>query len=178
MTFNLNKTLFQVPVIIEAYLKNERGQNESDANITISISSDTLDDRMYSMENRDNGNYRLSVPPMPEGIYSFEATAQKGERALDTERGEFSVSASNAEYIDIDRNEQLLRQISQNTGGQYAPFDSVDGFWNRLEEKGLLDRQEQVETNFFYLYQHIGWFILVIILLCSEWILRKYLSLP
>ncbi|PAU93793.1 hypothetical protein CK503_08955 [Aliifodinibius salipaludis] len=166
------------PVIIEGYLKNERGENESEANITISISSDTLDGRIYSMENRDNGNYRLHIPPMAEGIYSFEATAQKGERTLGTERGEFSVSASNAEYIDIDRNEQLLRQIARNTGGQYFPFDSVDGFWNQLEEKGLLDRQEQVDTKFFYLYQHISWFILVIILLCSEWILRKYLSLP
>lgn len=166
------------PVVIEAYLKNERGQNESEANITISINHDTLDNRMYSMENRDNGSYRLSIPPMPEGIYSYEATAQKGERTLDTERGEFSVSASNAEYVDIERNEQLLRQTAQNTGGQYVPFDSVDGFWNQLEKNQLLDRQEQVETNYFYLYQHVGWFILVIILLCSEWILRKYVSLP
>jgi len=166
------------PIIIEAYLKNERGQNESEANITISISSDTLDDRMYSMENRGNGNYRLSTPPLAEGIYSYEARAQKGERTLDTDRGEFSVSASNAEYLDINRNEQLLRQIAQNTGGEYVPFDSVNGFWNQLKEKSLLDRQEQVETNLFYLYQHVGWFILVIILLSSEWILRKYLSLP
>ena len=166
------------PIIIEAYLKNERGQSESEANITISISSDTSDRRIYSMENRNNGNYRLSIPPLPEGIYSYEATAQKGDRTLDTDRGEFSVSASNAEYIDTDRNVQLLRQIAHNTGGKYAPFDSVDGFWNRLKERGLLDREERVETNFYYLYQHVGWFILVIILLCSEWILRKYLSLP
>ena len=166
------------PIIIEAYLKNERGQSESEANITISISSDTSDRRIYSMENRNNGNYRLSIPPLPEGIYSYEATAQKGDRTLDTDRGEFSVSASNAEYIDTDRNVQLLRQIAHNTGGKYAPFDSVDGFWNRLEERGLLDREERVETSFYYLYQHVGWFILVIILLCSEWILRKYLSLP
>ncbi|MDZ7660230.1 hypothetical protein [Fodinibius sp.] len=166
------------PIIIEAYLKNERGQNESEANITISISSDTLDDRMYSMEYRDNGNYRLSVPPLPQGIYSYEATAQKGERTMDTDRGEFSVSASNAEYIDINKNEQLLQQIAENTGGEYVSFDSLNGFWNQLEEKRLLERQEQIETNFFYLYQHIGWFIIVIILLSSEWILRKYLSLP
>ncbi len=166
------------PVIMEAYLRNERGQNESEANITISIISDTLADRMYSMENRDGGNYRLSIPPLPEGIYSYEATAKKGERTLDTKRGEFSVSASNAEYLNDNRNEQLLRKIAQNTGGIYVPFDSVNGFWNLLEEKELLERQEKVETNYFYLYQHIVWYILVVILLCSEWILRKYLSLP
>jgi hypothetical protein len=166
------------PITIEGYLKNERGQNESEANITISIISDTLANRMYSMENRDDGNYRLSIPPLPEGIYTYEATAQKGDRILDTDRGEFSVSASNAEYIDINRNERLLKQIAENTGGEYMPFDSVDGFWNILEERQLLDRQQKVETNFCYLYQHIGWYILVIIFLCTEWVLRKYLSLP
>ncbi|NIT55351.1 MAG: hypothetical protein GWN00_03670, partial [Aliifodinibius sp.] len=166
------------PIVIEAYLKNERGQNESEANITVNISADTIDDQVYSMENRGEGNYQLRIPPMPEGVYTYEAKAQKDKRVLDTNRGEFSVSASNTEYIDIDRNEQLLRQIAKNTGGEFVSFDSVDGFWNNLKEKGLLDRQEQVETDFFYLHQHIGWFILVIILLCSEWILRKYLSLP
>lgn len=165
-------------VIIDAYLKNERGENELDANVTISIESDSLDNKIFSMENIGSGNYRLNIPPLPEGMYSFEVTAQKGDRTIATKSGEFSVSASNAEFITIDRNDQLLYQIAKNTGGQYVPYDSVDGFWNRLEEKGLLDRQEQVETNFFYLYQHWGWFILVIVLLCSEWILRKYLSLP
>lgn len=166
------------PIIIDAYLKNERGENESEANIAISIGTDTADNRMYSMENMGNGNYRLNIPPLAEGIYSFEATAQKGDRTLATKRGEFSVSASNAEFIDVNRNDQILNQIARNTGGQYFPFDSVGGFWNQLEEKGLLDRKEKVETNFFYLYQHWGWFFLVIIFLSSEWILRKYLSLP
>ncbi len=166
------------PIVIEAYLKNERGQNESEANITVTISADTIDDQIYSMENRGDGNYRLSIPPMPEGVYTYEAKAQKDKRVLDTDRGEFSVSASNAEYINIDRNEQLLQQIAKNTGGESVSFDSVDGLWKNLKEKSLLDRQEQVDTDFFYLHQHVGWFILVIILLCSEWILRKYLSLP
>jgi len=166
------------PVIVNAYLNNERGEVEADATIDISISSDSLDNRFYSMENQGGGQYQLDLGTMPEGLYSFEATAQKGDRTIDSQSGEFAVARSNAEFLDINRNEQLLRQVAQRSGGEYVPFDSVDGFWNRLQERGLLDQQEQVQSSYFYPYQHIGWFILVLLLLCAEWIFRKYLSLP
>lgn len=165
-------------VVIDAYLNNERGEAESDATIDISISSDSMDARFYTMENRGAGEYRLDLGTMPEDIYSFEATAQKEDRTIDSRSGEFVVTSSNAEFLDINRDEQLLRQISQRSGGNYVPFDSVEGFWNQLDERGLLDQQENIQTNFFYPYQHVAWFIIVLVLLCAEWIFRKYLSLP
>lgn len=166
------------PVVINAYLTNERGQVESQANIDISVESDSMDPRFYSMENRGSGQYQLDLGTMPEGIYSFEATAQKGNRTIETQTGEFAVARSNAEFLTTSRNDQLLRQVAQRTGGSYVPYDSVSGFWNRLDEQGLLDQIREVETTFFYPYQHVAWFVVVVVLLASEWILRKYLSLP
>lgn len=165
-------------VVINGYLNNERGEAESDGTIDISISSDSLNARFYTMENRGGGEYQLNLGTMPEDIYSFEATAQKEDRTLDTQSGEFAVASSNAEFVDINRNDQLLRQIAQRSGGNYVPYDSVAGFWDQLEELGLLDQQEEVQTNFFYPYQHLAWFVVVLVLLSGEWILRKYLSLP
>lgn len=165
-------------VVINAYLNNERGEVEPDATIDISLSSDSMDTQFYTMENRGAGEYRLDLGTMPEDIYSFEATAQKEDRTLDSRSGEFVVTSSNAEFLDINRNEQLLRQLSQRSGGAYVPFDSVSGFWNQLNERGLLEQQQEVQTNFFYPYQHLAWFIIVLSLLCVEWIFRKYLSLP
>lgn len=166
------------PVVINAFLNNERGEVEANASIGISVSSDSMDARFYSMENRGGGQYRLDLGTMPEGLYSFEATAQKGDRTMDTQKGEFAVARSNAEFLNTNRNDQLLRQIAQRSGGEYLPFDSLDGFWNQLQQRELLDQQKKVQTTFFYPYQHIGWFILVLLLLCAEWIFRKYLSLP
>lgn len=166
------------PVVINAYLTNERGELESDATIDISVSSDSIDTRFFTMENRGSGQYQLDLGTMPEDLYSFEATAKKEDRTIDTKSGEFAVDRSNAEYLDINRNDQLLRQIAQRSGGAYMPFDSVTGFWSQLDERGLLDQQEEVETNFLYPYQHIAWFIIVLVLLCGEWVFRKYLSLP
>lgn len=165
-------------VIINAYLKNERGEDESDGEIDVTLSSDSLEERTFAMENVGNGAYRLDLGPLPEDIYTFEAMAQKEGRELDQQNGEFSVARSNIELLDINRNERLLRQVAESSGGSYLSFDSVDGFWNHLDERSLLDQQEQVQTNFFYPYQQLWWFIVVLVLLCGEWILRKYLSLP
>lgn len=166
------------PVVINAYLTNERGEVESEATIDISVESDSMDARFYSMENRGAGQYQLDLGTMPEGIYSFEATAKKGNRTIESQRGEFAVARSNAEFLTTARNDQLLRQVAERTGGFYLPYDSVSGFWSQLNERGLLDRTREIETTFFYPYQNIAWFIVVLLLLAGEWIFRKYLSLP
>ncbi|MGD8749755.1 MAG: hypothetical protein PVI44_14930, partial [Balneolaceae bacterium] len=93
-------------------------------------------------------------------------------------KGEFAVAHSNAEFINTIRNARLLKQLSERTGGTYVPFDSVSGFWNKLDQRGLLEQKQQQETTFIYPYQSISWFIMMLIILGSEWILRKYLALP
>jgi len=165
-------------VVIDAYLKNERGELESDGSIDISIASDSMDSRFYSMENLGSGHYRLNLGTLPEGLYQFEATAKKENREIESQAGEFSVARSNAEYVNTTRNDALLRQLADRTGGSFVPYDSVSGFWNRLENRGLLESKEKVRSHFFYPYQSAIWFVVVLLLLCSEWILRKYLSLP
>lgn len=165
-------------VIINAYLKNERGEIETDGSIGISVSSDSMEARFYSMENKGGGQYQLNLGNMPEGIYSFEATAEKGDRTIDSQSGEFAVARSNAEFLDINRNDQLLSQLAQRSGGEYVPYDSVSGFWSMLNERNLLDQQRELRTTFFYPYQQATWFVIVMLLLCGEWIFRKYLSLP
>ncbi|HET6528300.1 MAG TPA: hypothetical protein VFG39_06080, partial [Balneolaceae bacterium] len=166
------------PVVINAYLENERGEVESQANINISVSSDSMDATFYSMENLGAGEYMLRLGTLPEGLYSFKAVAKKENSTLGTQIGEFAVAHSNAEFVITERNEPLLRQLAQRTGGSYLPFDSLSGFWKQLDEQGLLDQTKEIETTFWYPYQHLFWFILVVVLLSAEWIFRKYLALP
>ncbi|WP_138429654.1 hypothetical protein [Fodinibius saliphilus] len=165
-------------IIIDAYLENERGEMETNASVDLSLSADTLENRFYSMENIGSGRYRIDLGHMAEGIYSFKAVAQKGGRQIDTQQGEFAVSKSNAEFINTSRNDQLLRTLADQSGGSYVTFDSVSSLWPTLRQQDLLKQQQKTETSFFYLYRNAGWFIVVILLLSCEWIIRKYLSLP
>ncbi len=129
------------------------------------------------MNNLGNGQYQLQINALPKGIYRFRATAKKGSRTIDTQEGELSVSNTNTEYVTTDRNDNLLKQISSRTGGSYFTFADLTAFADSLKEKGMLTREEKVETTLFYPYQHSFWFILVITLLAAEWITRKYFAL-
>ncbi|MDZ7773962.1 MAG: hypothetical protein U5K31_14655 [Balneolaceae bacterium] len=166
------------PVVLNAYLRNESGDTESEASIQVTLEGDAIDERFYSMQNTGPGQYALSVPALPEGLYRFEAEATRGDRTIDTRSGEFGVSGSNAELVDTRRNDQLLRRMAVESGGAFRAWDSLDGFWNSLEQRGLLDAETRVQETLFYPYRWWPWFALVIVLLAGEWLLRKYYALP
>lgn len=165
-------------VVLSGFLKNESGEMESEADIDIELSSDTMETKFYSMDNLGNGQYELDLGTMSEGIYSFKATAQKGNRTIEQQTGEFAVARSNIEFVNTVRNDKLLRQISEQSNGRFFTYDSLDSFWEELNRRGLLEQQEKINTTLFYPHQHWGWFVLVIVLLSAEWVLRKYISLP
>lgn len=164
-------------IILNAFLTNESRESESEGVIELSLSGESIDTRFYSMDNMGEGRYQLTIKSLPQGIYTFEATAQKGNRTIDTQQGELTVSNTNTEFVNTIRNDNLLRQVSERTGGAYFLFSNLQGFADSLNKKGMLAREEKVTTTLFYPYQHSMWFILVIALLSTEWILRKYLAL-
>ena len=165
------------PIVLNAFLTNESGEKVSDGTIDVEFEGKEIETRFYSMNNLGNGQYQLQINAFPKGIYRFTATAKKGSRTIDTQEGELSVSNTNTEYVTTDRNDNLLKQISSRTGGSYFTFADLTTFADSLKEKGMLAREEKVETTLFYPYQHSFWFILVITLLAAEWITRKYFAL-
>lgn len=165
------------PIILNGYLTNESGEKVTDGIIDVEFTGENIETRFYSMSNMGDGQYQLEINALPRGIYSYEAIAKKGNRTIDTQRGELSVSNTNTEYVNTERNDKLLKQISSRTGGSYFTYADLTAFTDSLKEKGMLSREEKVETNLFYPYQHSFWFILVITLLSAEWITRKYFAL-
>lgn len=166
------------PVLLNAYLNNESGETEPDGVIDISIKKSDTPERFYTMKNIGNGRYTLSLNNLSKGLYSFEATAKKGGRIIDTKKGEFSVSSTNSELIDTKRNELLLRQIAASTNGTYLPFNKSDSLLTILNDKDLLDSKQKTVSTSGFPYQNLYWFLLVIVLLTAEWLYRKYLALP
>lgn len=165
------------PIILNAFLTNESGEQVSDGTIDVEFEGKDIETRFYSMTNLGKGQYQLKINALPKGIYQFEATANKGNRTIDTQQGELSVSNTNTEFINTERNDNLLKQISSRTGGAYFTFADLTAFTDSLKEKGMLSREEKVETTLFFPYQHSFWFILIIALLTTEWITRKYFAL-
>ncbi|MEX0720840.1 MAG: hypothetical protein WD059_09245 [Balneolaceae bacterium] len=163
---------------INASLQNESGEMESGAIIEVEIISGDNTSRTYNMENSGNGNYTLNLPRFSEGLYEYEATARKGNREIDRQQGEFLVSNTSSELTNTTRNDQLLRSLSANSGGLFFTYDNTEGFWDSLRTTQVFESQKQTLENYEFPVRSFFWFIVVLFLLSTEWITRKYYSLP
>lgn len=164
--------------VLNGSLRNERGDPENSGIIEIELQREGGSIRTFNMDNLGNGNYRLNIPRLSEGLYQYSATARKGDRELDTQNGEFLVSNTSSELSNTTRNDGLLRSIAENSGGAFFTYDDVENFWNTLGSENILEPQIQTEENYSFPVRSLPWFIAVLLLLGTEWILRKYYSLP
>jgi hypothetical protein len=130
------------------------------------------------MDNLGNGNYQLQIPNLMEGNYKFSATARKGNREIDTETGEFLVSQSSIELANTVRNDEMLNNISTGSGGTFFDFRSANEFWKTSEIVSNLQSRTEIKENYIYPVRSVFWFILVIMLLGTEWLIRKKFALP
>jgi hypothetical protein len=163
--------------IINASLINETGDIESNAVIEFTINSDDYAAN-YTMDNLGNGNYQLQIPNLMEGNYKFSATARKGNREIDTETGEFLVSQSSIELANTVRNDEMLNSISTGSGGSFFDFRSVNEFWKTGEIVSNLQSRTEIKESYIYPVRYVFWFVLVLTLLGTEWLIRKKFALP
>ncbi len=164
--------------IINASLINERGDPENEGIIEIQLHNDDGTGRTFNMDNTGNGNYRLDLPRLSEGLYSYTATARKGERELETQQGEFLVSNSSSELTNTTRNDELLTSIAENSGGAFFTYENAHTLWDSLKSAHVLEARIETVENYTFPVRFVYWFIIVLLFLVTEWIIRKYYSLP
>lgn len=163
--------------IINASLINETGDIESNAVIEFTINSNDYAAN-YTMDNLGSGNYQLQIPNLMEGNYKFSATARKGNREIDTETGEFLVTQSSIELANTVRNDEILNNISTGSGGSLFDFRSVNEFWKSSEIVSNLQSRTEIKESYIYPVRYVFWFLLVVTLLGTEWLVRKKFALP
>jgi hypothetical protein len=119
-----------------------------------------------------NTGYRLDAGALPVGNYNYTASVVNNGETL-SETGSFAVLPFALEGASLTANHQMLYNISSQTGGQLYTPAQVD----ELVE-GLLN-SDQVQARSFSTevlksVMHFKWiFFLLLLLLSSEWIVRK-----
>jgi len=166
-------------VVIRANLLNEINEPETDATIEVAIREvNQEDEQIFRMRHTGNGNYEVIPGSFPEGFYAAEATAVKGDRNIGTDETRFNVTRSSVELVNTKRDDALLMQLAERTGGQFLEDGSPETMFEQLNE---MDKNQIVENRIVtthFLSDLPFWFGLVILLLASEWILRRTASLP
>lgn len=164
---------------IRATLVNERQEPETDATIELQLRSVQDDEtRTFLMSHNRGGNYRVNVGNLPQGSYAVEGVAMKGERQMGSGQARFDVSRSMVEFVNTKRDDNLLQQLSIRSGGEFLGDYSLVPMYEYLRENQLGQVVETTSEETRYLSNHPFWFIIAILLLTGEWILRRTISLP
>jgi hypothetical protein len=118
------------------------------------------------------GNNRYSLSGLKEGVYRYRATTVVNN-LLEEVRGQFLVSGQQLELANLSADFDLLRKLSQRTGGRFYTAGRIDALTADLsvmETRGVLRTNERYQAVI-----NLRWIFLLLLLLAgTEWFLRKY----
>ncbi len=155
-------------VVVRAQLYNEAYEpfNTPDAKFTLKGDSIKGD---YNFSRQGDG-YVLSLGRLPEGLYRYTATTTY-DGATYTADGSFAVEALHLEQANLTADHSLLSTLSAITGGEMYYTDQLSTLNSQLS---TLKPVIYTHTRFFELLNLPWVLILIILLLGTEWVLRKY----
>ncbi len=122
---------------------------------------------------KTNRAYSLNAGTLEEGEYSYTATTSlSGENH--TAKGSFVVSETQLESVNLVADHTLLRTLSGKTSGRMLYPQNMDTILELLQSNEQIRPVIHTETTNHRLIESLWYWIAILLLLSSEWFLRKY----
>ena len=154
-------------VVIDATFYNDNFEPTTQPDVKIDING-----KSYIFAKTSNA-YRLNLGIIDTGIYHYTATVDfAGQRF--TSRGTFVVESQNLENSSLVANHSLMNSLAQHNGGQMLHLAQIDQLPDILRQNNNIKPVIYSHTTYSELINLPLLFILIILLLAAEWIIRKY----
>jgi hypothetical protein len=140
--------------------------------IQLKITDSEKNEYMNIFENKSN-YYSLTTKKFPEGDYFWIAeTTVNGEKYK--KEGMFMVVAQNMEYDNLTANHNILNKMSKNSGGKLFYPDQTNELLQTIKtnENIVPVAYSEKKSNNMINFKLI--FFLLLLMLSSEWFLRKF----
>jgi len=124
-------------------------------------------------EPRAAGEYATSLPGLPPGDYEATATARLGDREVGRARVRFTVDAYSVEFADARQDIEFLRELAARSGGRYAAPESMAELARALP----VAPRDVVLRSEVEVWNTTPVFVLFVLVLGAEWLLRKRFGL-
>ncbi len=155
---------------IRVRIRSGEGKPVTDAAVTAVLSRDGKVAAKIELTPTEGGLYRGKTAALETGSYDVTIESAAVPVGQIKVRTEFKVEASlNIERTLLSVNEELLRQISLTSGGQYFREEQV-GQVEELLKPLAAGKVQESETA---LLESGWWFGLLVLLLTVEWLIRK-----
>ena len=122
----------------------------------------------------NNSNETFNIGTLPEGIYQYEATTEINSKT-EVAKGTFTVANAKLELTTFTANHNVLKELSENSGGQFYLPNNIDQLTSHFEQSKVKSIIHPIQD--FTRMIDMTWILALIIgLYCLEWFLRKYLG--
>jgi hypothetical protein len=159
------------PVVFESQVYNDIYEPVYGNDIDIEVTDDLGQKKQYSYTT-GAGNIRYSIGGLKEGVYRYKSKTVINQKTEEV-RGEFAVVQRQAELQNLTADFDLLKKLSEQTGGKFYEASNVASLGtelSRVEARGIIHSEE----NYQALINIKAVFWLLLILVAAEWFLRKY----
>ena len=163
--FSDENTLIDVEVYNAIYEKIYQKE------IKIILNNDSISTE-FSFVNDEN-NSRFNLGRLEKGLYNFTASTEIDGEIIKDE-GSFVVKEQYLEKITTKANFELLKNISDNSNGNFFLFDNVDNLIQQLITKEHKPKIVLTDETLEELMHQKWIFFLLIFLISIEWGIRKY----
>lgn len=120
-----------------------------------------------------NGRYESEIEGLNEGDYFYEAIAYYKGKLYGKDNGRFSIGEVDLEYQDLQMKADLLRNISELTGGKFYTPETASNLIKDLKLLRNFQSQPITLKTEFLLWNNYILILLILLLFSVEWFIRK-----
>jgi len=173
LTVNVERSFHQFePVVFEATLLNKTYEMINDPDISLTITNEKEETFPFRFARHQKG-YLLNAGHFPSGRYNWHATVNTSNDPL-TASGVFVVMPANLEQQSFTADHQLLAHLAADRGGEMVNLSETDRLADMLLNGQKMKPVVYTEEHISDLISLPAIFIIIVLLLAFEWILRRW----
>ena len=161
------------PLVLNAFYYNSNYDIIGNKKIQLELIKD--DSLVQNFEfNYSEGNYNIDLDNLEPGRYAYKASLNDNNLEWKDE-GSFILKPMQLEYLDTKANHRLLKQISENSGGEFYKWHDRSKLINTINN--LESKKISFLSFHTFFFIDLKWlFIIIIFLFSLEWAIRKALG--
>jgi hypothetical protein len=144
----------------------------SDAEVEVIIKSGNEEYKVL-LNSIGGGLYEGTFQSPSSGDYSYKGTAVRDNKKIGDDNGRFNVGEVDIEMTDPSMNKEMLTALAANTGGKFFTAGNHEEIFDLIKSVNNSSAREKTQIKELDLWANEWLLIIVILLLGTEWFIRK-----
>ncbi len=160
------------PVEFSAEVYDASYNPVADAEVNVTITYNGKKDEVI-LNSLGSGLYEGTYQTAQTGDFTFNGKASRNNKSLGTDGGSFNIGEVDIEQLNPVADYEFLASLADNTGGKYFYYTDMNAVYPFLKNIRQNASKEKTEVNEIRLWSNEWLLIIVIVLLGTEWFIRK-----